>query len=96
MDTNGLIPVLLVNVGSNERPADEEDIRDIAAQFKKVVDGESSVIVTHHLVSTTLIYMPKEDITPDKLTTYERDTASIGYVVRRGDGNIPLIEGQHD
>ena len=54
-----LSKILLVNVGSDDRPANEDDILDIAAQIAKarelLKENDSATIVTHHLVKMTVI-----------------------------------------
>jgi len=49
---------LLVNVGSEERPADEKDIKEIEDKFLKLLEENNVnclVFVTHHLVKMTMI-----------------------------------------
>ena len=47
-------PLYLVRVGSDERPADKKDIKNIYKQLKKL-KLKGDFIVTHHLVTVNHI-----------------------------------------
>jgi len=45
--------ILIVKVGNDERPASQEDIDNVIAQFKKAGEDDDGAvtIVTHHAIS---------------------------------------------
>ena len=47
--------ILVVKVGSDERPAGVGDIADMAAKLSQVINDPRSVFVTHHAVDFVVI-----------------------------------------
>jgi len=50
--------ILIVKVGSDERPAGPKDIKQVRKIIKKIIKGWD-VIVTHHAIEFDFIKLPK-------------------------------------
>ena len=55
----GVRPLLVVKIGSKERPADAGDFKDMKDSIEEAIEG-NGILVTHHDVKFETIYIPTE------------------------------------
>jgi len=52
-------PILVVKVGSDNRPATKEDLEDVEKQIKKALEDPDPILVTHHNIEFQYVYKPE-------------------------------------
>jgi hypothetical protein len=86
--------ILLVNVGTDERPAGSKDIEDIAEVIGEVCNNPKSDLVTHHAVSFTKYKIAPDQIMIIRVGSEERPAAKKDIL--NVQENLDKLKGSED